>query len=1072
MRPIYVVVVAAVLGVGALLFFLMESDSERTGGRGHAITGTDGDGSREGESSDGPSTEAGQRDRERSQGEIGLTIIVKSSGAAAADATVVLTGPRVWRGVTDKDGRAFAPWLIPGKYAVVASQGRKAAAQSLELHDEDQELELTLSDGIAVRGTIMAADGSPIGGARIHAEPTSEQTSAAPKWGLSWLAMSAHPAIFAETHAGDDGKYELMLPAAGSYTLRVNARRFGGASERPQEYTEPVDGLDFYLQPGSELDGQVIDEQGGPVAGALVVVNSSARGSQHSTIAVTDGDGKFALAAVLGSWSHMMVRARGYASATVGIVRPPAHGLRVTLDRGATYRVRFVAKGTDEPIEGVEAMLQTGGGGAVATSNADGEVRFENVAMARGSFGSSWRSLTAACKGFVPMQKNLSQTQAVDGVIDAGDIELERGATIRGRVTDSSTGNGIEGADVRAFSMRLMRFQNTPITSAKSDAEGRFEITGAPDDTVGLLALHKDFTGELTRQEMFALTRDPKNRLLAPGQLLLEHDMQLSPTQVARGTVLGPNGQPLPGARVTGPWRPGSTGAASTSTGKDGRFELPGYAKDRTIQLRATHRDYGGAATAAMKVGGDEDPVLRLQKAVVVQGRVLDPEGKPVVGVTVTLSSPPTEKRGSRRNAPITGATNADGVFVIRNGLAGERMLRFDHSQFQLRSRMIDVADNGEAFDAGTTTLDRGLGLGGRVLDEAGAGVSGVMVSASYVQQGGGAPPPPPIGPGGSRRTPPSQRTNASVTTNREGRFRMWGLKDGSYRITATVAGRYASSPTAATGEFDVRVDVKNPATIHGRVLSGGDPVRGAWVQATQPGANPKQPRWLSSASSAEDGTFSLGPLPPEGTFNLKVTHTEYRTLELEGISAAAAQKEFVLDAGAAISGTVVDDAGKPIVNANLSVVSTEKGRANAMKWTRTKEDGSFRATGLEPGSYRVTVTWTAERHAPNDPVEADADGEHVKIVLVAGKSIKGTIRTDDPAKLGQVRVLAIDKDGNTQGTAWIWGARTLKFNMAALRPGEYTMKVVRGWGPNEEVLAEVPGVQAGDENVEITIRG
>jgi len=48
MRPLVVVVVAAVLGVAALLFFLLDSGADRTGGRGHATPEAGGDGLREG----------------------------------------------------------------------------------------------------------------------------------------------------------------------------------------------------------------------------------------------------------------------------------------------------------------------------------------------------------------------------------------------------------------------------------------------------------------------------------------------------------------------------------------------------------------------------------------------------------------------------------------------------------------------------------------------------------------------------------------------------------------------------------------------------------------------------------------------------------------------------------------------------------------------------------------------------------------------------------------------------------------------------------------------------------------
>jgi len=1069
----YLLVVAAVLGVAALFFFLFDSDVGRSGGRGHAIPEADGDGPREGGASGTDSAAAGLRGRNRIAGEIALTIVVTSDGQPVADAAVVVTGPRVWRASTNAVGRIDAPWLIPGKYAIVATKEHQSTARTIVIEERDREVELALRDGVLIRGSILAADGSPIAGARIHAEPTSEQTSAAPQWRLSWLAASAHPAVFAETRSGEDGSYELVLPTVGSYILRVSAARFGGASEVAREYTEALDDLDFYLQPGALLKGVVVDSSGQPVACALVVVNASSRGSQHTEIEVTDGVGAFVMSSPLGSWSHMMVRASGFASTTVGMVQPPAEGLRVTLDRGAAYRVRFVTKGTDEPIEGVEAMIQTAGGGTSGTSGPDGVARFENVAVARGTYGAAWRSLTAACKGYIPMQRNLDQAQPVEGVIEAGDIELERGATIRGRVTDAATGSGIEGAELRPFSMTVMRFQNVPITAVRSDAFGRYEMTGVPEDTVAVLALHPDYSSPRNRQELFALTRDPKNRLLAPGQLLITQDVGLIPTYSVRGLVLDPEGKPLAGAVVTGPWRSGasgSPGASNVVSGKDGTFELAGYAKDRKIHIRVTHRNFAGAASQSVTVGSGEAVELQLQPGASVQGLIVDPDGQPVSGATVTVSNPPaTSQRRPRGFAPVTSVTNDKGVFVVRNVVAGERLLHVMHNLFKGDSKTISVPDDGTTLDAGTMSLERGLGVGGRVYDADGAGVAGVMVTASWFQEAGGANPAAPRPPGSA---PVFERTNANVMSDAEGRFAMYGLKDGSYRITVAAAGRYASSPTARSGNSEIRVEVKNPAVIRGRVTSGGKPVKQAWVQATQPGANPKQPRWLCNVSTGEDGAFELGPLPPEETFSIKVNHAQFRTLEIASTTAAAAPRDLVLDPGASITGTVVDDAGSPIANARLSVAPADDEGGNRNKWAQTGEDGAFRADGLEPGRYRVTVMRTPAMHVPSTPVETETDAAALRFVLVAGQRIKGVIQTDDRDKLGQVRILVLDKDGNNKGNAWIWAPRSLEFTIGALPPGKYTVKAVRGWPPDEETLAEMPDVEAGDENLEIHIRG
>jgi uncharacterized GH25 family protein len=489
-----------------------------------------------------------------------------------------------------------------------------------------------------------------------------------------------------------------------------------------------------------------------------------------------------------------------------------------------------------------------------------------------------------------------------------------------------------------------------------------------------------------------------------------------------------------------------------------------GYAKDRAIELRATHRDYGGVATATIQAGSDESVVLRLDAAVVVQGRVLDSEGQPIEGVTVTLSSAARATPGVPPSAPIAGTTNADGVFVIRQGVAGERLVRFDHAQYRIQSRTLNIPSSKERFDAGTTRLDRGLGLGGRVLDANGVGVPGVMVTAAFLAEGGAKTQ--------VKRTPSDERTNASVASDSEGRFSMRGLLDGPYRITAMAAGRYSTSPTARTGAFDVVVTLKNPQTIHGRVLSGGKPVQGAWIQATQPGPTANQPRWLASVSTDKDGAFALGPLPPEERFTLKVVHNEYRPLELPDTTAATAPAEYALDTGSVITGVVVDEEGRAVANANLSVIAAGEVRSNASKWARTKEDGSFRLSGLERDRYRVTVASTPAFHVPSEPVEIEADGEPLRIALAPGRRIKGTLQADDPMKLGQVRIVAIDSAGTTRGTAWVWGPRSFTFTLSALPAGTYVLKVVRGWPPDEETLIEVTGVEAGEENVEVNVHG
>jgi protocatechuate 3,4-dioxygenase beta subunit len=118
-----------------------------------------------------------------------------------------------------------------------------------------------------------------------------------------------------------------------------------------------------------------------------------------------------------------------------------------------------------------------------------------------------------------------------------------------------------------------------------------------------------------------------------------------------RGRVLGPEGKPVAGARVSYQQNRSlheptalSPGPVSGTAGADGRFRLAVTIRGRTLlrpfnpigTLIATAPRY---APAAFHVGAPEDLedfTLRLvQDDVPIEGRIIDLEGKPVAGVTV-----------------------------------------------------------------------------------------------------------------------------------------------------------------------------------------------------------------------------------------------------------------------------------------------------------------------------------------------------------------------------------------------------------------------------------------------------
>ncbi len=1061
MKPVHLLVVVAMLAVGALLIFSLESERSRNTSRSGDVVAENGDGPREG----GGERAVGESQRRPPQpeGEVGVMVLVRADGKPVEGARVVLTGPRIWRGTTNKNGLADAGWLAPGRYAVQASDGARAAAEVIELTTEDREITLSLAAAIALRGTVRAADGTPVAGARIEAEPAKERGSIDGKWRISWANAGSYPPVFAETKSDETGAYELLLPGAGEYQLRVMATGFGGAGERARRYDEPVSGLDFFLQPGGAVDGIVLDETEQPLAGALVSVSSNARrgGGMMNSLTQTDADGRFAITAPLGGWTNMTVRARGYAVRRVGIIRPPTSDLRVTLQRGLVLRARFVLKDSGgQPAGGVEVMLATGTGSLTATSDEDGRVEFQNISDGSTSPGGrARRNITAGGGGFAPFRKSLGQQQAIEGVIDAGELEISRGATVRGRVTNAATGEAVGGATVQYFSMTAMQFTMMPISTTQADEQGRYELTGVPQDTVYVYAAHADYASAINRRELFMRARDPKNRLLAPGQMLLEYDIQITPGAVIHGTVVDGDAKPVAGALVSGPPKavnPGTSATPNVVSDTDGRFSLPGYATDSRIQIRAHHRDHGASKPLLFTVGSAEEPTLELVAPARLAGVVRNEAGEPVAHVRVVAKEVKQSGRGWAMELG-SGISDDRGRYFIRGVTAGERKIRFDHAEHSVLEIDVTVPDGAKEIEVADATLSKGAGLSGRVTDAESNALAGIMVSIRYEYEKGA-----------QRQRGGIERTMQSVTSDAEGRFAMWGLKQGNFRVTASVPGSYSTSVVAASGSTDVTVVVKQGARVRGRVMCDGEPVAGAWIRASQSGAG--RALGLASATSAKDGSFELGPLPPEDPFKLSITHNEYRSYKSERVTASAVPAEFVLDGGLAVTGSVVDSDGAPIANASVSLAGSGGSAQGRSKWASTDKQGKFRLGGLDEGRYTVRVNNTPSQHVRGDPIETEAGGSPIKFVLSKGGTIKGKLVLPNSEELTMALVTAIDADGKTKATAWIWEGQGLTFTLNSLKPGSYTIKVTKGWGENAKQLAEVTGIETGETKLEIRI--
>src|SRR5262249_49092360 len=140
----------------------------------------------------------------------------------------------------------------------------------------------------------------------------------------------------------------------------------------------------------------------------------------------------------------------------------------------------------------------------------------------------------------------------------------------------------------------------------------------------------------------------------------LSLDLTVQPARAVRGTVVGPDGAPLAGAKVAG-----LTSANDLETLERASFTVEGLNPRGTRELFFHHagRSLGKSVTVR---GAEADPVPgRLDPLGGVPGRTVDRGGKPVAGATVSFVC-------GMAGREITGRTDRDGRFRA-NVVAGQQ---------------------------------------------------------------------------------------------------------------------------------------------------------------------------------------------------------------------------------------------------------------------------------------------------------------------------------------------------------------------------------------------------------------
>ncbi|MBC8403831.1 MAG: carboxypeptidase regulatory-like domain-containing protein [Planctomycetes bacterium] len=431
------------------------------------------------------------------------------------------------------------------------------------------------------------------------------------------------------------------------------------------------------------------------------------------------------------------------------------------------------------------------------------------------------------------------------------DLVLRAGSVISGTVTNAELKTPIAGAKVK-----LGITSDQP--EVTTDADGYFELLSSPGyENQSLTVRAKDFGNFSVK--VFQVPEDGVEVFVA-----------LLPARKASGRVVDQHGNPIGEVHICAsaydhsPQHGEQIENLRTMTQPDGTFEIRNLRQDLRHSLLLGHQDY---ATAIFDFPLEEWDGMQLELGDLpmeppasIQGRVVDLEDMPLPHLWVLLSGEPAHRddlgpsqdpgqgylaREGMGFGRISARTNSDGRFVFSNLPSGQYWLSAGAKGYAKRGNLELSLKPGEEKDQVEIKFDRGLAIQGVVVNSKGDPLPEASVTIHQ----------------------PNSFNQLSYTLcDSQGKFEIWGIPAGEYRLTASSGFRrrteLAGTPLfwemiqegVAAGTGGMRIELPDLGQLRGKVLGpNGVPVKGALVSVSfeREGFGP-------TAVTLPDGSFTI----------------------------------------------------------------------------------------------------------------------------------------------------------------------------------------------------------------------
>jgi protocatechuate 3,4-dioxygenase beta subunit len=871
-------------------------------------------------------------------------------------------------------------------------------------------LAFDLTVGGAIEGTVRDGDtGQPAANLRVVASQTGA------------IAVPDVPdsgRVVARTDA--NGRFKLQGLASGLYWVSASGRGRGSAG-RGSVRTGTK--LDLVVFPSGSISGTVLGADGRPIPGATV--SPAARPWGWGTIEPVDERGGFELNGLTPGVYDVVARAPGLA---------PAFAAEVTVDRRTDARIDLVVRPGARLVGRLLDANERPVAGKVAVGDLDGRPvprvlaePFATDAAADGRFAIDGVPVGEHALGVTA--QGLAR-QRVDVAVREGDVRLEVGIAIRGRVR-SKAGQPIADALLRATVMRM----GNDNTEARSEADGTFVLAGLEQGVYRVSAEAVGFGQEDKTAE-------------AGGEPV---ELVLSPAGTITGRAVDERGQPVESFRVSARTNERSgmgfrMPRMEETTSEDGRFTLSNVsAGDYVVSVSAS--EMVAATVPGVKVAEGQSVdvgTVKLTAGGIVRGTVVDQTGAGIAGASVAVA--PLPQNWMVSGLPVEVSSDTTGAFELKGVAPGSADIGASHPNYASADPVSVQVDTAKPTTDVRLVLTQGGRIEGSIRKRDGTGRAGLMVNANPMA-----------------RFRPTPSGFLSATTLPDGTFAIEHVPAGRTnvsifaRIGGPMSGASMRTVDVRDGETTTLDIVDREILLSGRVTRSGAPGAGLRLDAMSPkgmmffggmqqGAPPAAstgPQKMT-ATTRDDGSFEMLVDEP-GTYGLNATTVDgrvrlpHRTVEVPDTDAHAIELSYD---GVAVSGIVVDkETEAPVPFAGVWTRPKEKDRERGYTGGMTGSDGRFQLE-VEPGAYTLGANARDGGYGSAETVVDVGEGglADVKLALAKGLAISGKVvdAGGRPAAGANIRAIWSAEEGS--GNGWAQALPDGTFEMKGLKAGRYTV--------------------------------